>query len=191
MKIIFIRHSERYDRTYPLHWMCSVASGAYMFDTPLSTNGVTMASDKATELIQAGHQINTIYTSPYLRTMTTAMTITESYPEANVIINRNISEYQSHFSHATNICPNNISHVYPESHDDMVSRISLFLDTTVESHQEDDEILVVTHSEIVKTLGDILSELTDDFEFDGHVPYLARLELHITDSNITNVYFHK
>lgn len=191
MKIIFIRHSERYDRTYPLHWICNIASGAYMFDTPLSQNGLTMASGKATELIQTEHQITTIYTSPYLRTMTTAMTIGESYPDAKVIINRDISEYQAHFSHKTNICPNNISHTFPESYDELESRICSFLDITLESHKENDEILVVTHSEIIKTLGNILSNLIDEFEFDEDVPYLARLELHITENDITDVFYYK
>lgn len=184
MRIIFIRHAERFDRTNSFSWLYNIGTGSYIFDTPLSQNGHKLAYDKAVSFNENNIKLTKIYCSPYIRTITTALEFAKIYSNVSVIIDPKISEYQPLFSHNTNIAPYGIAGKFPETYHDLETRLDDFIKMILKTNLLTDDILVVTHSECIRSLGSIMAKSFETFKFDdNNIPYLSTLTLTYNSTN--------
>lgn len=183
MHIKIVRHSERLDFSYPLYWLMCI--GQYWADTPLTQNGHELAFDKGKQMATESIKFNPkqIYTSPYNRTMSTATEIKSSFPQCEIIIEPLLAEYQPMRKHCINLYPNGIPTTYegekidfeyPETYDNFRHRVNFIIGKLIEKH--DDDIIVVTHSEVLKVYINYIQMMYPDLMLDsGSTPYLTTL----------------
>ncbi|BCS82894.1 putative phosphoglycerate mutase family protein [Cotonvirus japonicus] len=179
--IKIIRHSERLDFTHPLYWL--ICFGHHWSDSPLTNNGHEIAKLKGIELAKSGFDAKYIYTSPYSRTMATATEIQSSYPNSEIIIEHLLAEYQPYYKHRINLYPNGIpteysgtgtDFSYPEKYSSFKSRVKFIVSKLIEKH--DDNIIIVTHGELLKVYINYIQTLYPDLLLDPvSVPYLTTL----------------
>ena len=180
VKIKIIRHSERLDFSYPLYWI--FCFGHYWADSPLTSNGYKIADMKGKAMLDGVLNPKTIYTSPYSRTMATAMEIKKSFPEAEISIVPLLAEYQPYYKHGVNLYPEGIpttyegkdtEFVYPETYDQFFSRVEFIIHKLI---NKDSDAIIVTHGEVLKAFISYLQELYPDLILDsGDTPYLTVL----------------
>lgn len=181
VQIKIIRHSERLDFTQPLYWL--VCFGHYWADTPLTSNGHKIANEKGKKMACNNFNPKFIYTSPYTRTMATSTEIKESFPHSEIIIEPLFAEYQPNFKHRINLYPDGIpttydgqetEFVYPEDFESFSKRILFIVSKLIEKH--DDDLIIVTHGEVVKVYVNYIQSLYPDLMLDpGTTPYLTTL----------------
>jgi broad specificity phosphatase PhoE len=181
IQIKIIRHSERLDFSYPLYWL--FCFGQYWADSPLTINGYNMANNKGKEIVSDNFDPKHIYTSPYTRTMSTSTEIKNSFPYSKITIEPLLAEYQPTYRHKINLYPNGIPTTYegqktifsyPETYNNFVTRIQFIISKLLEKH--DDDIIVITHGEVLKVYINYISSLYPDLMLDpGSTPYLTTL----------------
>jgi 2,3-bisphosphoglycerate-dependent phosphoglycerate mutase len=163
MKLYILRHE---DRTMDL-----------TFFSPLTKNGL----EKSVELIKYldKEQINTIYSSPYIRTLQTIYpyakkhnlkikldySIVELYQEGNIPSKSyqiTLPEYLAESFNYDNeytslIIPTNIK--FPELLNSFCERIKLFIkNIIITNHKTDNNIVLVTHQGVIDVIISILSK---------------------------------
>lgn len=165
-QIKVIRHSERLDYARPYYWC--ICFGYLSQDPPLSKRGYELVLEKAEDLLAEAFVPDRIYTSPYLRTMTTATIIHEHYPDSSLAIDAGLSEYQNIQAHRTSLCPNGIvsEWSWPETREQMTKRAIETINNIIERHPNED-ILIVTHRPLIKMYAKYLGQDLSD------VPYLS------------------
>jgi len=173
-----IRHSERYDYHNPLSWI--FCFGHYWADTPLTKRGHRMAEKKG-ESLSASFQPSHIYTSPYNRTLATAVEIKKSFPSSLIIIEPLLAEYQPYYKHRLTLYPQGISlenypeFQFPEEYAQFEKRVKFIIFKLIEETNGSD-LLIVTHGEIIKFLIFFLQNLFPDLLLDiEEVGYLTTL----------------
>lgn len=176
-----IRHSERLDYANPIYWLFCI--GHYWADPPLTTSGHDYAYQKGFEIFASGFDVQTIYTSPYARTIETATEIKASYPQANMIIEPLLSEYQPSYKHRVNLYPNGIptsycgnetSFNYPELYEDFVKRVDFIIDALLRKQSEN--FIIITHGEFLKVCINHIQTLYPDLLLDPkNISYLTAL----------------
>lgn len=181
VQIKIIRHSERLDFSHPFYWL--FCFGQYWADSPLTTEGYQMANAKGKEMVSKDFNPVHIYTSPYTRTMATATEIKNSFPHSEIIIEPLLAEHQPNYKHRINLYPNGIPTTYdgketkfsyPENYEDFTARVQFIITTLLEKH--DDDIIVVTHGEVLKVLINYVQSIYPDLMLDpGTTPYLTIL----------------
>lgn len=187
-----IRHSERLDYKHPFYWL--ICFGQYWSDSPLTQNGHKIAKEKGKNLLTNNFNPKHIYTSPYTRTMATAIEIKSSFPHSEIIIEPLLSEYQPIYKHAINLYPEGIpttyngeetNFSYPETYEQFSMRIQFIVDKLLEKHLSD--FLIITHGEVLKMFITHLQNKYPDMLLDcGETPYLAVLtfEYNIVEKKI-------
>lgn len=198
VQIKMIRHSERYDFTYPLSWgirwlaqYTYILNPSYLADSPLTSNGLEMAKEKAKELVSDNFNPKFIYTSPYNRTMVTSTEIKEYFPHSEIVIEPLLAEYQPNFAHHISLYPNGIPTTYdgqktefsyPESYENFTKRILFIVSKLVERH--DGDFIIVTHGEVLKVYVNYIQSLYPDIMLDGgSIPYLTTLSFEYDKEN--------
>ena len=181
MRVVIIRHSERLDYTSPLLWM--VCIGHYWNDSPLTYRGYTMARERGQKLAETEIKPKLIYTSPYNRTMATANEILNHFPGAVLAIEPLLSEYQPSSPHTVSLYPNGIPTTFegvetefrfPETEEELDKRVRFIISKLIEKN--DDDIILVTHGEIVKVFTNYLVMAYPDLILDLRgAPYLTSL----------------
>lgn len=189
VKIKIIRHSERMDYTYPVYWMFCV--GQYWADSPLTKNGYRIAYEKGKTIAENNTDIKYIYTSPYSRTMATAMEIKKSLPKAEIRIEPLLAEYQPRNKHTINLYPDGIpttyegsetEFVYPETPELFAKRVDFILTKLIEKHNDD--FIIITHGEILKVfINTLQSQFPDTIVDAGCVPYLTTVSFEYDKKN--------
>ena len=199
VKIKIIRHSQRLDFTKPWWWIFYF--GHYWSDSPLTSKGHEMAEQRAIQISKSGFNPKYIYTSPYTRTMATAVEIGKQFPTAQVLLEPLISEYQAvdhaqhkydvvgHIQnlfiskHRTSIYPNGIPTTcegvetkfkYPETYESFCERVEYIIEKLAERH--DDDLILVTHGEFIKSYVNHIQKMYPELILDiGKAPYLVTL----------------
>jgi broad specificity phosphatase PhoE len=188
MKIKIIRHSERFDFSYPHWWLFYF--GHYWSDTPLTTRGHGMAKTKGEDIAKTKFNPKHIYSSPYIRTMETAAELKHSFPDAEIIVEPLLSEYQPYLKHNITLFPSGIptkTHTgnetdfsFPETYEKHVERVKFIIRKIIEKHDYSDEVLIVTHGEVLKTYCEYLNDLFPSLLLNlGSTPYLATISLEV------------
>jgi broad specificity phosphatase PhoE len=185
MKIKIIRHSERFDYSYPHWWLFYV--GHYWADTPLTTQGHNMAKERGEKIAQTDFNPKYIYASPYIRTMETAAEFKTSFTDSEIIVEPLLAEYQPYFKHNITLFPSGIptSHqgvetnfTYPETYQKHALRVKFIMEKIMEKHKDEDHILIVTHGEVIKTYCESLNTMFPDLLLNvGSAPYLTIVSL--------------
>lgn len=181
VKIKIIRHSERLDYTYLPYWL--ICFGQYWSDSPLTARGHRIANIKGKEMVCNDFNPKYIYTSPYTRTMATSTEIKASFPHSELVIEPLLAEYQPYYKHRINLYPDGIPTTYdgqetefsyPETIDNLSKRTQFIVSKLVEKH--DDDLIIVTHGEFIKSYINYLQSLYPDLILDpGSTPYLTIL----------------
>lgn len=175
-----IRHSERFDYKYPHYWIFYF--GQYWKDPPLTSNGHLIAKLRGMKMATNNFNPVHIYTSPYIRTMSTATELKESFMNADIVIEPLLSEYQPYTAHAIGLYPNGIPTTYeglqtefeyPESTDLFCRRVKYIVQKLIDKN--DGDIIIVTHGEIIKYyINHLLSMYPDlQLKYNTSVPYLS------------------
>jgi broad specificity phosphatase PhoE len=188
IKIKIIRHSERLDYTYPIYWLFYI--GYYWADSPLTINGHKMANDKGKELASSNFRPKIIYTSPYTRAMATATEIKNSFPDAEIIIEPLLAEYQPMYKHRIGLYPEGIPTTYdgtktefsyPESEDFFCKRVIFIISKLIDKNCND--FIIITHGKFLKAYINHLQLLYPDVMLDiNNVDYLTTLSFECDDS---------
>lgn len=185
-KITIMRHGERLDSVYPIYWLGCI--GQYWADSPLTANGHKTAEEKGKNMIIDDYNPLYIYTSPYQRTMQTSIEIQKSFPKSQIIIEPLFSEYQPFIKHCIQLFPQGIptlfegettEYTYPESYEKMTSRVKYIFSQLVKKNNDD--IIIVTHGEVVKVFLDFIREKFDNIP-SKNITYLTSL-FFIYDTN--------
>lgn len=181
IKVKIIRHSERLDFSYPIYWL--FCFGHYWSDSPLTKNGYNNAKNKGVDLVKDDFTPKYIYTSPYNRTMATATEIKKTFPKSEIIIEPLLSEHQPYFKHTINLYPDGIptsyqgedtEFSYPETYEQFSKRVKFIMFKLFE--KSDNDILIVTHGELLKAYIIFLQNKFIDLTLDpGSLPYLTTL----------------
>lgn len=181
VEIKIIRHSERLDFSHPFYWL--FCFGHYWSDSPLTSNGYTIANDKGKQMVKNDFNPKYIYTSPYNRTMATATEIKNSFPESQIIIEPLLAEYQQHYKHRINLYPKGIptkyegketDFSYPETYENFLKRVKFIITKLVEKSNCD--IIIMTHGAFLKAYISDLQEKYPDLMLDPKdTPYLTIL----------------
>lgn len=181
IKIKIVRHAERLDFTHPIYWMGCI--GQYWSDTPLTSNGHKTALEKGKIMLNDNINPKFIYTSPYKRTMQTSAEIKKSFPKSQIVIEPLVAEHQPNYKHTIELYPEGIptthdgvdtEFTYPESYENLTSRIKFIINKLIEKN--DNDLIVVTHGEVVKVCVNYLQTLFPDLLLDsGTTPYLTCL----------------
>lgn len=189
VQIKIIRHSERLDFSHPIYWLFCL--GQYWADSPLTTDGYQMAYDKGKEMVGNNFNPKHIYTSPYTRTMATSTEIKNSFPQSEIVIEPLLAEYQPNYKHRINLYPNGIpttyegqetEFFYPETYNNFLLRVQFIISKLLEKH--DDDIIVVTHGEVLKVYINYIQTLYPDLMLDpGSTPYLTTLSFEYDKEN--------
>jgi broad specificity phosphatase PhoE len=192
MRVVIIRHSERLDYSNPLLWM--VCIGHYWNDSPLTWRGYTMAKERGRKMAESGLKPKNIYTSPYNRTMATANEILRHFPGATLAIEPLLSEYQPSSPHTVSLHPDGIPTTFegletefkfPESETDLEKRVRFIVSKLVEKNNDD--IILVTHGEILKVFTNYLVTAYPDLILDlKGAPYLTSLSFEF-DKNTQHI----
>lgn len=188
VKVKIIRHSERFDFSHPFYWL--FCFGHYWSDSPLTSNGYTIANDKGKQMTKSDFNPKYIYTSPYNRTMATATEIKNSFPESQIIIEPLLSEYQPYFKHKINLYPKGIptkyegkdtEFNYPETYEKFSERIVFILSQLIVKN--DSDFIIMTHGEVLKVYFSYLQQKFPELILDiKDAPYLTILSFEY-DSN--------
>ena len=183
VKIKIIRHSERLDYSHPFYWLFCI--GHYWNDTPLTTSGHELAAVRGKQLATDDFNPKNIYTSPYIRTMETAIEFKTYFPHSEIVIEPLLSEHQPKYKHTINLYPNGIPTIYdgiqtefsyPESYEQFTVRVKFIFSKLMEKNKED--FIIVTHGEVLKTYINYLQdEFPDQFLDANTTPYLTTLSL--------------
>jgi len=161
MKLIIIRHGERFDST--------------LYFTPLTANGLKQADDLADTL--KSHKIDIVYSSPFLRTLQTIypyciennkkVNIENSFYECLRSDEFNYHNYRHRPKELENTYPHLVSIIdanynskllvsnisYVEEYKQVKNRVFPFIFDLCRKHKNDDiTILIVTHATIVNTI---------------------------------------
>ena len=189
VQIKIIRHSERLDFTHPFYWL--MCFGHYWADSPLTTNGYKIASDKGKKMVSTDFNPKHIYSSPYNRTLATSTEIKSSFPQSEIIIEPLLAEHQPTYEHKIGLYPNGIptthngqetNFSYPESYDSFTKRVHFIINGLVEKNDAD--FIVVTHGEVVKVLVNYIQSLYPTLMLDsGSTPYLTTLSFEFDKEN--------
>lgn len=189
VQIKIIRHSNRLDHCNPLRWI--VSFGHYWSDSPLTDYGHNLANAKGQKIALEDFKPKRIYTSPYIRTMATATEIKKSFPQTEIILEPLLAEYQPSYCHKIILFPDgipteyngqNTGHTYPETYENFEKRIQFIISKLIEKNNDD--IIVITHGEILKTyISHILSIYPDLMLDPGSVPYLTTLSFEYDKNN--------
>lgn len=181
VKIKIIRHSERLDFSHPIYWL--FCFGHYWSDSPLTSNGYTIANDKGKQMMKGDFNPKYIYTSPYNRTMATATEIKSSFPESEILIEPLLSEYQPNFKHRINLYPKGIPTKYngkettfsfPETYEKFLERVKFIITQIIEKHNCD--IIIMTHGAVLNAYVTLIQQQFPDLMLDPKgTPYLTIL----------------
>jgi broad specificity phosphatase PhoE len=187
--IKIIRHSERLDYAYPWYWIFCI--GQYWTDPPLTLNGHLMAKRKGCEL-KKEFDPKIIYTSPYTRTFSTAIEINYSFPEAKIVLQPLLSEFQYFKNHSTSFYPLGIPATFngketkfnfPENYEDFEERIIYCINKLIKNAESD--ILIVTHAEAIKVFAGYLKSIYTDITLEfKNIGYLDTLSFDYVDNQI-------
>ncbi|MEM0354251.1 MAG: phosphoglycerate mutase family protein [Thermoplasmata archaeon] len=181
VKIKIIRHSERLDFSHPFYWL--FCFGQYWADAPLTNNGYKSAYKKGKEMVEKNFHPKYIYTSPYTRTMATATEIKKSFPQAEIIIEPLLSEYQPFYKHSITLYPDGIPTIYeekgsffcfPESGNQFSKRVQFIMEKIIEKN--DSDLIIVTHGAILKQYIIFLQKKYPDLLINienNKIPYLT------------------
>lgn len=195
MKVKICRHSERLDYANPLYWL--ICFGYHSADPPLTERGCTMVENKAQQLLSEGFTPQRIYSSPYLRTMTTASIMQKYWPGAEIHMETGLSEYQSWRKHRTTIFPAGIESTYafPERHEDMRSRARETIDNLIKKSTGD--LMIVTHGAIVRAYAEYVNEMIQGYNLlkeeavpqldTSNINYLGTLSFTIEDNKLSDI----
>lgn len=181
IQVKIIRHSNRLDFTNPIYWL--FCFGQYWADSPLTKEGYNNAKLKAIEIANTGFVPRYIYASPYNRTMATSTEIKSVFPQADIKIEPLLSEYQPRSYHSITLYPKGIPTIYngvetefeyPESPEAFSRRAKFIITKLIETNV--DNIMIVTHGEILKSFASYLQNLFPNLLLDpGNAPYLTTL----------------
>jgi len=190
VQIKIIRHSERFDYTHPLRWLLYI--GQYWCDAPLTTMGHKQAFQKGRTLINKNFQPQRIYTSPYNRAITTATEIQKSFPQAELVIESLLCEYQPSYKHTINLYPEGIpthydgkatNFSYPENYEQFKDRVNFIIFKLIQKH--DTDLIIITHGEVLKVLINYFQTCVPDLFLDSHdTPYLTTISFTYADGKI-------
>lgn len=179
VKVRILRHSERTDYTEPYKWV--FYTGYCSNDSPLTSRGFDMANTKAKLLANdPDFKPQVIYTSPYTRTIQTAVQMKTIFNDADVIIENLLAEYQESYVHKINIYPTGIpiynadgnNFNFPESYADLEKRVMYIIPKLIKKRSSD--IIIITHGEVVKVFISYLQQMFPDKLLDpGRTPYLT------------------
>lgn len=179
MQIKIIRHSERLDYSNYLYWL--FCFGQYQEDAPLTKKGHHRAYEKGKQIKSDSFHPRHLYTSPYSRTIATAVEIQKSFPQSQLIIEPLLSEYQPTSRHCVTLYPDGIPTTfsleptvfsYPESYERFNERIQFVINKLIEKH--DDDLIIVTHGEVLKCFIAYLQSKFPDLLLDcGTINYLT------------------
>jgi broad specificity phosphatase PhoE len=186
--IKIIRHSERLDYTYPIYWL--LCFGQYWADSPLTKRGHNIAKTKGKDLAKSKQFYPSyIYTSPYSRTMATAVELRGSFPHSQLIIEPLLCEHQPLYQHHTGLFPNGLpttyegtdtGFTYPENYTQFTNRVKFIISKLINKHDED--LLIVTHGEVVKSFTVELQDRFPSRKLDlGKTPYLTILSFQLDE----------
>lgn len=188
-----MRHSERLDYANPLYWL--VCLGYYRHDPPLTKRGCDMAEDKAKDMITEHFDPTRIFSSPYLRTTTTASIINKYYPEATLSFDTGLSEYQIWSRHCTSMYPDGIDHPdypFPETYEQLKHRTINTIEGIIKSHPGED-ILIVTHGAVLRAYIDHINSIIETYKpatpliETGDLHYLSTLSFSKSGAKITDI----
>lgn len=181
IKVKIIRHAERYDYVNPLSWMFYF--GHYWSDPPLSNRGYQWTKQKASSWENEQFCPKQIYTSPYVRTMATAVVFKDHFMDCQMAVIPLLAEYQPSYAHKTTFYPKGIptdcdncpTHfVYPESNISFKKRVKFIIHHLFSISKSD--ILIVTHGEVLRSLKEILmAEAPHLIANNEPIPYLHTL----------------
>lgn len=176
MKIKITRHSERLDLTNPIKWLFS--SHHYWSDSPITVRGQEIAKHHGSKLAKMDFNPTKIFVSPYVRTHQTADEILTSFPEAEIISEPQLSEYQKYLKHNTAYYPNGITGLnVPETLDNFNARVVDIINKYI--LEENEDILIVAHAETIRAMAKYFIDRYD-IKLDHHnVPYLATLHFEL------------
>jgi broad specificity phosphatase PhoE len=160
-------------------------------DSPLTANGHNRARDKGKYLSNDGFNPLNIYTSPYSRTLATATEIKNTFIGSKIMIEPLLSEFQPRYQHKINLYPNGIPNIfngketnfsYPENYDNFGERVKFIIFNLIK--QSSNDILIVTHGEVLKKFINYLQNEYPDIVVDPHdTPYLTTLSLKYDTEN--------
>lgn len=189
MKIKIIRHAERLDYTKPLSWM--VCFGHYWYDTPLTSQGHSQALIKGRDLNDSGFKPKYVITSPYLRTLETSTELNKSL-NATIVIEPLLSEYQNGYCHRISLYPQGLPTTfqgkttvfkYPELYSSFKERVVFVINNIICKYSDD--ILIVTHGELIKVYIGYLQEIFPYSDFDvTNIGYLSTLTFEYQNGTI-------
>lgn len=188
VQIKIVRHSERLDFSHPFYWL--ICFGHYWADSPLTINGHKTANEKGKTMICNGFSPKHIYTSPYSRTIATAIEIKASFLNSEIIIEPLLAEYQPYNRHRISLYPDGIPTVsneqetgfnYPENYENFSKRILFIISKLIDKN---DDLIIVTHGEVLKTYINYIQNLYPDIMLDsGATPYLTVLSFEYDNIN--------
>jgi len=124
--------------------------------------------------------------------METAAEFKHSFPNAEIIIEPLLSEYQPYMRHNITLYPAGIptthrgtetSFTFPETYDKHIERVHFIINKILEKHNADEDILIITHGEVLKTFCEYLNSIHPDLLLNiGTAPYLSIISFE-TDQN--------
>lgn len=169
MNLIFMRHGEATDNVKGL------ISDKEIYWSVLTEEGIKTVKETI-NLLPAN--INTMYVSPFPRTIQTANYVFEKYPDINVHIDTRIKEiFYGKYSHAKNnseldeIRRKQISGDYftrfgdfGENKYDIEKRLTEFLLDVYNNNNEDNTVLIVSHGSITSYMKRILNVKSEHLE---------------------------
>ena len=169
MNLIFMRHGEATDNVK------SLISDKEIYWSVLTEEGIKTVKETI-NLLPAN--INTMYVSPFPRTVQTANYVFEKYPNINVQIDNRIREiFYGKYSHTKNnseldeIRRKQIAGDYftrfgdfGENKYDIEKRLTEFLLDVYNNNNEDDTILIVSHGSITSYMKRILNVKSEHLE---------------------------
>lgn len=169
MNLIFMRHGEATDNVKGL------ISDKEIYWSVLTEEGIKTVKETI-NLLPAN--INTMYVSPFPRTVQTANYVFEKYPNINVQIDNRIREiFYGKYSHRKNnseldeIRRKQIAGDYftrfgdfGENKYDIEKRLTEFLLDVYNNNNEDDTILIVSHGSITSYMKRILNVKSEHLE---------------------------
>lgn len=166
MKIIIMRHAHRDDIVNPAKYI-SYGSKSRNNDCSISVLGGTELCVKYRKYFDDYKiKINEIYVSPFKRTLQTANVISTLHEQKFNLIPKQIISYN--LCEIQNGSPPNFSSIllqnmknhninYPETINDIITRINTFYNTYINKYMEEDKtIMIVSHKTICEMLTQLL-----------------------------------
>ena len=169
MNLIFMRHGEATDNVKGL------ISDKEIYWSVLTEEGIKTVKETV-NLLPAN--INTMYVSPFPRTIQTANYVFEKYPNINVHIDNRLREiFYGKYSHAKN--NNELDEIrrkqiagdyftrfgdFGENKYEIEKRLTEFLLDVYNNNNEDDTVLIVSHGSITSYMKRILNVKSEHLE---------------------------